>query len=456
MKIKLLVRTIAKKKTAVPLYLRLTEGREFDAWVKLSTLVDPNDWSNKTGTFKQVLKTPLPETISNNKETAKKLAALVEHVKKAMNDTSKRNREWLQSVVDNFYNPCSGEEAANLNQYIDKYIKDAESGLKLTYKGKRFAYGTLKSIKNFQTLFNEYQGVYTARRIKQMDDKGEIKRKARPLDYSDITIDFYNSFVKFLNDKTYSANTIGKHIKTLKTIMLEAKENGKHTNTEFERKAFRAINCDAENVYLSEDELQRLYLLNLIDQGDREARDIFLIGAWTCQRFSDYRRINKIETMDDGTKVIRLIQQKTGNRVTVPINIFGEGLYKTLMRYSINRNEADIRLPKIYEQDLNERIKSICRLAGVTEKVDITRVRGGLSKTEPITKCTLISSHTARRSGTTNLVNRGVPTLYIMALTGHKTEREFMRYVKLTADQMAKKLASFDYYIGKSPLRIAQ
>lgn len=456
MKIKLLIRTVAKKKTAVPLYLRLTEGREFDTWVKLPILIDPNDWSNKTGTFKQILKNPLPETISNNKETSKKLTALVEYVRNAMNGTTKRNREWLQSTIDKFYNPCVGEDVATMNQYIDKYIKDAKSGLKLTYKGKRFANGTMKSIKNFQTLFNEYQGIYCKRLLDKIKKAKGTTRKLRLIDYSDITIDFYNDFVKFLNDKNYSPNTIGKHIKTLKTIMLEAKENGKHNNTEFERKAFRAINAEAENIYLTEEELQRLYLLNHPDQEFREARDIFLIGAWTCQRFSDYSRINKIETMEDGTKVIRLIQQKTSCRVTIPVNIFGEGLYKTLMKYAVNRNEAEIKLPKIYEQDLNERIKSICRLAGVTEKVDITRVRGGLSKTESITKCKLVSSHTARRSGTTNLVNRGVPTLYIMSLTGHKTEREFMKYVKLTPDQMAKKLASFDYYIEKSPLRIAQ
>lgn len=53
-----------------------------------------------------------------------------------------------------------------------------------------------------------------------------------------------------------------------------------------------------------------------------------------------------------------------------------------------------------------------------------------------------ISSHTARRSFATNLYNEGFPILDIMAITGHKTQKAFLGYIKFTDDDSAKKLSA--------------
>lgn len=445
-------RTTAKKKEAVPLYLRFTDGRSSEAWVKLQTIVNPSTWSNKTSRFKQILKDPHPDVLKRNSEIEEDLDLLKKKVFDAMNKTSRRDREWLEGIVDAHFNP-SGDNATCLNDYITKYIDEATTGQKLTGRGKRFAYGSLKSLRNFQTLFNEFQGVYTSRNEKKMKEAGKALRKRTVIDFDSVTIDTYNDFVKFLNDKNYSSNTVGKHVKTWKTIMTESMDNGKHKNTEFKRKAFKAINCESESVSLSEDELNRLYALNLPDNMERQSRDVFLVGCWSLQRYSDYSRINKISTMDDGTKVIRIVQQKTNARVTIPVNLFGAGLYKTLMKYSVNGSEDNIVLPQLTDTELNYYIKLVCRKAGITESIEINKVQGGLKTCVPHQKCTLVCSHTARRSGTTILVNKGVPTLYIMKVGGWKTEREFLKYVKLSADQVAQKLAKMDFTIGINHLR---
>ena len=47
------------------------------------------------------------------------------------------------------------------------------------------------------------------------------------LDYTSITLNFYNSFVNYLmNDLQLSQNTIGKHIQVFKTFMNEATDRG--------------------------------------------------------------------------------------------------------------------------------------------------------------------------------------------------------------------------------------
>jgi len=50
----------------------------------------------------------------------------------------------------------------------------------------------------------------------------------------------------------------------------------------------------------------------------------------------------------------------------------------------------------------------------------------------------VLQSHTARRSFATNLYKRKVPTITIMAVTGHKTEKSFLKYIKVTPTEHAE------------------
>jgi hypothetical protein len=52
----------------------------------------------------------------------------------------------------------------------------------------------------------------------------------------------------------------------------------------------------------------------------------------------------------------------------------------------------------------------------------------------------LLTTHTARRSFATNEFLAGTPTLTIMAITGHKTEKAFLRYIKLVPSDHARLL----------------
>ena len=53
-----------------------------------------------------------------------------------------------------------------------------------------------------------------------------------------------------------------------------------------------------------------------------------------------------------------------------------------------------------------------------------------------------VSSHTARRSFCTNLYLDGFPTIDIMKISGHRTEKSFMKYIRVskldTAMRMSK------------------
>jgi integrase len=54
-------------------------------------------------------------------------------------------------------------------------------------------------------------------------------------------------------------------------------------------------------------------------------------------------------------------------------------------------------------------------------------------------KYELITSHSCRRSFASNLYGK-LPNMTIMAITGHKTETQFLKYIKITPKENAEKL----------------
>jgi integrase len=172
--------------------------------------------------------------------------------------------------------------------------------------------------------------------------------------------------------------------------MRAAREEGLHDNGAIESRKFRVLTADVENIYLTESEIRAIAALDLSKNRHRDvARDIFLVGCYTAQRFSDYSTINEgnIRTLENGQQVIDLKQQKTGNHVVIPVR---PELQAILEKY-------DNRLPRTYEQKVNHLIKEIAREAGITEKVEVSYIENGEKKSRLVEKCDLVKTHAAQR-----------------------------------------------------------
>jgi hypothetical protein len=53
-------------------------------------------------------------------------------------------------------------------------------------------------------------------------------------------------------------------------------------------------------------------------------------------------------------------------------------------------------------------------------------------------KWEMVMTHTARRSFCTNMYLRGIPTPTIMAISGHRTEKNFYKYIKADGMEHAR------------------
>ena len=321
------------------------------------------------------------------------------------------------------------EQATNFNDFITQFIHECESGKRKKKGGTtNVSPGTVKSYKGFQAQFKEYQ-----------------ESRLRVIDFSDLTLDFYNDFRLFLTDKEYSPNTIARMIKICKTICYAA-EQLKLMDAGNVRSGFDVIYKDVDNVYLTEERIQELYEHDLSNRPAWEkVKDVFVVGCLTGQRVSDYKRINAkmIVTLTDGNRYIKLKQEKTGNIVYIPLDYRVEAI---LSKY-------DGTLPKVYDQKINDHIKEIGEALGWTEIVELDEQRGAMEYIAKKRFCDLLKTHTCRRSLATNMQKAGASLSSIMAITGHSSEQQLKTYLKLDESEKSMLAAKESYF---TKLKIAK
>lgn len=266
----------------------------------------------------------------------------------------------------------------------------------------------------------------------------EYSSKYKTIEFENITLEFYNHYTAFLSQEhQLSANTVGKHIKTIKSFMNEATERGINKNLEFRKKKFKTIREESDTVYLSIKELEKFEKLQLTATPRLDTvRDLFLIGCYTGLRFSDFTQIQPENINNDNTMLF-IRTQKTSERVAIP-------LHKTVRTILKKYNN---KLPKAYtNQVMNSYLKEVASLANIKELIETTITRGGKLEKSVLPKFKLISTHTARRSFATNLYIADIPAISIMKITGHKTERSFMQYIRITQEQNADKLLTHAFF----------
>jgi len=264
------------------------------------------------------------------------------------------------------------------------------------------------------------------------------KKRGGKLDFENIDLLFYQDFTEYLQ-KTYkhTPNTIGKYIRNLKVFLKEATEAGVNTNHLFESKKFAAPTETVEHIYLNDQELDKLYFLDLSTCKRLESvRDLFLVSCYTGLRFQDFTTITP-ENIIDGKTKLKISTQKTGQTVVIPIHW---RVAEILTRYENNLPRA------ISNQKMNEYLKELAKLAEITDPVQIVKTKGGKREILNFGKCELVTCHTGRRTFATNLYKAGVPAQSIMKLTGHKTEAVFMKYLNIGEDENANILMNHEYF----------
>ena len=389
--------------------------------------IHPDDWSSETYS-------PKPKRGGAGKELKQltlhlnKYTKLLEDtIRKAEDDNISLTKEYLKNVFDlEFKNKpiAVSSKALSLPDVIQEFIdaKNKSRGMSQTWNDK---YVNLKNKISFYDIYKQSQT-----RFEEIND-----------DWIQAYCGFLRELYLFLNDKSYlkkcndyiaqqekavklpkqpyNDNTLNRHINYLFTFLKWSQ--GKHHNLDLDKIKNPIDDFQPEDVHLTLEEIKRLEEIELDNPAQERVRDVFLIGIYSGQRYSDYSIFEKEDVVEtpDGDMIIKK-SEKMEDFSFIPIH---PKLRKLLVKYNWN-------LPSISSQKFNPHIQAVCRKIKMVDNIKTINYIGDKKIIDYKQKCDMVTSHTARRTFITISAEQGMPDHVIMKITGIKDVDTLKKYKK--------------------------
>lgn len=237
--------------------------------------------------------------------------------------------------------------------------------------------------------------------------------------FDSINLDFYEKLSAYCFEERNTLNNyFGKLITGIKAFMNWAFERDYHQNITF--KKFKAPKDKIEVIYLTIDELKKLYYFNFENSKLDRVRDFYCFAAFSGCRFSDLKHLKTSNIYEDYIK-FNIQKTKTIDHIS-PLNKFTKEI---LNKYKDTIYEP---IPKMSSQKLNEYLKVVCEKVGINQIVNTTRYIGSKRIDLETPKYKLITSHTAKKSFVTNSLILGINELIVKQTTGNTDDKSFETY----------------------------
>lgn len=429
--------SIQSKNTNAPIYARLSISAKQYTKRKTRETINPEYWNPKTGSPKKIKSAPedILINIEDLKQRLSEIETFILEQYRKRDETEIINGIWLEEIINAYYN--GGRKIVQLD-YLDNYLEYYKTDVLpfRTNRGKRIADATTKKQITIINKINEF-----------------AKAGNRRLKVSDWDVFVSNKFEQFLDSQGIAKGTIGRYIKYPKTIINHAKTLNIEVSKNIDE--IKGYTTETPTIFLTEKELQTIQRITFLEPQLETAKDWLVIGFYTGQRASDLLQMNpKMFTNIDGNTFINLHQQKTKNGVLIP-------MHDEVKKIIEKRNG---QFPPIFSANI-ESAKTIFNnhLRTIAKKANITRLDFG-KKYDETTKrfvygqyplCEIISSHVCRRSFATHNYIK-VPTPIIMAVTGHKTEKEFLNYIGKDFNDQSKEILQYWNTAKTAPEQLEQ
>lgn len=398
-------KTSSRKDGTFPIYIRYNYNREKRTLLNTGKYILPKYWNYNNNKLRKS-HPEYDEYFSYIDSLRMKIERIVEEsIKRSIEPTT----DYVKSLFESDIVFNDKNKKKDFFTQLDNYIEESK---------RRVSKDVIKDYNSLKKHLSNFQ-----------------KDKKVLITFNTITFQNYTKLREYLiydaikpdGTKGLSINTVGKQIKNLKAFMRDSIKRG---ITDYRDLSFLKVETEeVDSIYLNEKEIDTFYRTDLSELPHLDKyRDLFIIGCETGLRFSDFSKLKSGHIKGD---FVRKKVAKTHKSIVIPISKL---LREVLNKYN-NNPPNDISL-----QRFNEYIKIIGLKAEIKEEI-ITVRKVGVGKEESTNlKYELISSHTCRRSFCTNQFNRGMPTLLIRKISGHKTESAFLRYIKIDEEEAASKM----------------
>lgn len=296
---------------------------------------------------------------------------------------------------------------------FDNYIESKEN---------KVTPGMMKVFKNVKGVLMEFE-----------------RHRSKKIEFGQIDFNFYEELVDYclfnhVHRRTkeqivgMKLSNAGKIIKQLR-IFLNNRIRKKIIEA-IDLKDFKILDEEADAIYLNEKEIKQIFEADLSREPHLDKyRYLLVFGCQTGMRWSDFSTINPKNDLR-GQRLYKK-QGKSDSWVVVPLRD---------LAYMILTDIFKKRIPEITNPDFNYYIKEVGKRAGITQPITFSYKKGNKDIVETKPKFEWITSHTCRRSFCTNEFLAGTPVELIMKISGHKSLRDFYKYIRVTQEQAANQI----------------
>ena len=307
-----------------------------------------------------------------------------------------------------------GRGADTVLYFWDYFIKDSESGVRLSPTKKKLKPSTINSFKTTRKTIAAF-----------FNSKGwDLKLWEVTQEHIDMLSDH------LILDLEWSMNTHAKFMMDMLQMFKYAVKLKKLPPAILTELKFDTSREETDAIYITMDQIKEMYAIKKFDLPEQEVvRDMFVIGCFTGMRFSDYSVLDPSAIRNNR---LSFIQVKTGAKVTIPIHpIVNEILqkYNYVLPPVPRNNEFNAIIKTVGEKMPSLHVPFTKQITYKRELVEIEKM-----------KYEFLMTHTARRSFCSNEYIRGTDPMIIMSISGHKSYKSFMRYIKVSGDQFADKM----------------
>ncbi len=364
--------------------------------------------SLKLDQYKNLLEDTIREFDVDNRPLKKK------HLK------SRFDKKFKPGIVISVDGPENNSLVAGISYFIE--LKSKSKGVSKDWKNKYF------NLRNKISLFDLYRSTttfYDDFGVNWLDEyTGFLRSLPKKLKNPDFSMKVKSVFPDLKTpNSAYNDNTLNRHITYLFTFLNWSKGDLHHLDLDKIQNPVKDFHTD--DVHLTASELKLLEDVVLNKESLQRAKDLFLIGVYSGQRFSDYSVFESADLVGD--LIIKRSKKKKKDSF-IPLH---DKLKNLLEKY-------EWQLPKISSQKFNPHIKKVLRIAGVTEKVKQTNYIGNKKEVTYFEKCDVVGSHTARRTFITLAAEGGMPDHIIMKITGIEDPKTLLKYKKTNQKTVAE------------------
>lgn len=236
-------------------------------------------------------------------------------------------------------------------------------------------------------------------------------------DFADLTYTYLRDFEAWMREQGKNINTIGKHLRQLRTLVNEAINCGYMSADSYPFRKFAIKKKKTEHRFLTPDELKRLESVQLADERHRHVLDAFLFCCYTGLRYSDFRGLNAAQiVVIHRSKWLCLKMRKTDIDIKLPLALLFDG--KAL--------------------DIIDRYPSVEALAAIPDNCETNRLLAEVGKLAGVKKH--FTYHTARHTCATLLVHQGVPITTVQRILGHTSVKTTQIYFEVMGDTIVRDL----------------